>query len=97
MTSVIRVNPMTCEGHGLCAELFPERIRLDDWGFPVIEATPVLPSLEEHMRRAVDSCPTLALIAERTHPQPVAVTVTRVYRQDRVPPKSAELEKRAVA
>ena len=32
----IRVNPIECLGHGLCAELFPERIRLDEWGYPII-------------------------------------------------------------
>ena len=68
MSKAIRVNPIACEGHGLCAELFPERIRLDDWGFPIIDETPVSPSLEAHMRRAVAACPTLALLIERADP-----------------------------
>ncbi len=34
----LTVDIVACEGHGLCADLFPERIRLDDWGYPVIEA-----------------------------------------------------------
>ena len=68
MTNVLRVNPIACDGHGLCAELFPERIRLDDWGFPIVDATPIPSSLDEHMRRAVDACPTLALLAERAEP-----------------------------
>ena len=37
----LRVNPITCEGHGLCAELLPERIQLDEWGFPIIDPEPV--------------------------------------------------------
>jgi ferredoxin len=65
MSKLLRVNPIVCEGHGLGAELFPERIRLDDWGFPIVDATSVPASLEEHMRRAVDACPTLALLVER--------------------------------
>jgi len=28
------VNPIECEAHGVCAELFPERVHLDEWGYP---------------------------------------------------------------
>jgi len=31
------IDPIACDGHGVCAELFPEGIRLDPWGFPIIE------------------------------------------------------------
>jgi ferredoxin len=65
MSDVLRVNPIACEGHGLCAELFPERVRLDDWGYPIVDETPVPRSLEQHMRRAVAACPTLALRLQR--------------------------------
>jgi ferredoxin len=65
MSKVVRVNPIACDGHGLCAELLPERIRLDDWGFPVVDSTPVPKSLEAHVDRAVEACPTLALLASR--------------------------------
>jgi ferredoxin len=65
MSDILRVNPIACEGHGLCAELFPERVRLDDWGYPIVDGTPVPGSLEQHMRRAVAACPTLALRLER--------------------------------
>ncbi len=61
MTEVIRVDPIACEGHGLCAELFPEWIGVDDWGFPVIDSRPVPQELSEHARRAVAECPALAL------------------------------------
>jgi ferredoxin len=61
MSSVVRVNPIACEAHGLCAELFPERITLDDWGYPIVDPEPITPELEEHARRAVAACPTLAL------------------------------------
>ena len=57
----VRVDPIACDGHGLCAELFPERITLDDWGFPMVDPEPVTPSLEAHARRAVAACPKLAL------------------------------------
>jgi len=62
----IRVNPIACEGRGLCAELFPERIVLDDWGYPIVDETPIPPSLEHHARRAAAMCPTLALALEES-------------------------------
>jgi ferredoxin len=58
----LRVNPITCEGHGLCAELLPELIRLDDWGYPILDETVVPDELLGLARRAVDACPTLALL-----------------------------------
>ena len=62
MSDVLRVNPILCEGHGLCAELFPERISLDEWGYPVVDGQPLPRALDEHARRAVASCPVLALM-----------------------------------
>jgi ferredoxin len=54
------IDPIACTGHGLCAELLPELIVLDDWGYPVID--PEVPgSLHDHALRAVKACPALAL------------------------------------
>jgi ferredoxin len=63
------VNPIACDGHGMCAELLPEMIRLDDWGYPVIDPSPVPYHLEPHLRRAISACPTLALLARRIEDQ----------------------------
>jgi ferredoxin len=60
----LRVNPIACEGHGLCAELLPEIIRLDDWGYPIIDVDEVPGELEGLAARAADACPTLALLVE---------------------------------
>jgi ferredoxin len=62
MTKRLRVNPIECDGHGICAELFPERIRLDDWGYPIVDSTPIPRELMDHARRAVTACPKVALI-----------------------------------
>jgi ferredoxin len=62
---VLRVNPILCDGHGLCAELLPEAIELDEWGYPIVDPAPVPRALEEHARRAVAACPVLALRLER--------------------------------
>jgi ferredoxin len=64
MTVRLRVNPIACEGHGLCAELLPELIRLDDWGYPIIDESGVPAELLGLAERAVDVCPTLALLLE---------------------------------
>ena len=62
---VMRVDPIACTGHGLCAELLPERIRLDDWGYPIIDGEPVPEELVALARKAADACPTLALKLHR--------------------------------
>jgi ferredoxin len=54
------LDPTACDGHGVCAELFPEGIGRDDWGFPVV-AGEVPDHLIPHARRAVSACPVLAL------------------------------------
>jgi ferredoxin len=62
----IVVDRIRCDGHGLCAELLPERISLDDWGFPIVKGGPVPDHLVEVARRAVDICPVLALRLARS-------------------------------
>jgi ferredoxin len=57
----LRVDPIACTGHGLCAELFPEWIELDEWGYPIVENGPIPEELLDHARRAADICPKLAL------------------------------------
>lgn len=59
--TTLGINPIACEAHGLCAELFPEWIALDEWGYPIIDERPIPAGLLDHARRAADACPTLAL------------------------------------
>ncbi len=56
----LRVDWPACQAHGLCAELLPELVELDEWGFPIVGGE-VTPELVEHAQRAVAGCPTLAL------------------------------------
>ncbi len=58
------VDPIACDGRGLCAEILPELITLDDWGFPVIHAGGVPGRLITEAREAVRICPKLALRLE---------------------------------
>ncbi len=64
MSLRVRVDPIACEAHGLCVELLPELIALDDWGYPMLADQPVPAGLLDHARRAVDACPRLALVLE---------------------------------
>jgi len=68
----LRVNPIACTGHGMCAELLPELIRLDPWGYPVITDDVVPRALADHARRAVGACPTLALLTDESVISPAA-------------------------
>jgi ferredoxin len=61
VSRVLRLNPVACAGHGACAELLPELISLDEWGYPVLAPGPVPAGLARRARRAVAACPALAL------------------------------------
>ena len=60
------VDPIACDGRGLCAEILPELITLDDWGFPIIRDGDVPDRLIAEAREAVRVCPKLALRLEST-------------------------------
>jgi len=62
------IDPIACDGSGVCAELLPEYIRLDPWGYPTIQAGEIAPHLLDHAQRAVHSCPRLALTLVKTKP-----------------------------
>jgi ferredoxin len=69
----LRVNPVACTGHGACAELLPELISRDEWGYPLLSGadpatgSTVPAALERPARRAAAACPALALLLT-THP-----------------------------
>lgn len=55
------VDPIRCDGRGLCAELLPWLVALDDWGFPMIRDSEIdEPTLAE-AAEAIRVCPRLAL------------------------------------
>jgi ferredoxin len=61
----LKVNPIACTGYGICAELLPELVDLDEWGYPIINPDPIPNSLQALARRAVTGCPALALRLQR--------------------------------
>ena len=59
------VDRIKCDGRGLCAELLPELIRLDDWGYPIVNSEFVPVHLLPLAQRAVEDCPVLAIALRR--------------------------------
>ncbi len=58
----IRINPISCTAHGVCAEMLPEWIELDEWGYPILDGDQLPEQLIVHARRAAKACPTLAVL-----------------------------------
>jgi ferredoxin len=64
----LRVNPILCKAHGVCAALLPELISLDPWGYPILATGQVPADLETLARRTVAACPALALLLKPSPP-----------------------------
>lgn len=65
VTRRLRVNPTLCTGYGYCAEIVPELIAVDDWGYPIVNPKPIEDEgLHSLAKRAVATCPRLALMIE---------------------------------
>jgi len=63
----LRVNPTLCTGYGYCAEIVPELIGVDDWGYPIVSKARIeSDALLRLARRAVATCPRLALLIEES-------------------------------
>lgn len=59
------LDPIRCTGHGLCAELLPESIAVDEWGYPMLSAGDVPRDLLRRARQVAATCPTRALTLAR--------------------------------
>jgi ferredoxin len=57
----LRVDPIACNGYGFCAELLPELVTLDDWGYPIIVPWELEGDLADEAATVVKICPKLAL------------------------------------
>ena len=56
----LRVDWPSCRARGLCHELLPEIVELDEWGYPIV-SDEVTDELLADARAAVRACPRLAL------------------------------------
>jgi ferredoxin len=59
--TTINIDWTSCKAHGLCAEILPDHITLDEWGYPLVGGTPVPARTVKRARRAAADCPVLAL------------------------------------
>jgi ferredoxin len=57
----ISIDPVACDAFGYCAELLPELISLDEWGYPIVDPRPVEGRLLTLAKRAVRDCPKRAI------------------------------------
>ena len=69
---VLSVDRIKCDGRGLCAEILPELIRMDDWGYPIVAPGAIPEQLMPLAQRAVDNCPVLALALRRAEQRKAA-------------------------
>lgn len=60
MTHRLRVDWPACQARGLCHEVLPEVVDLDDWGYPVVTRE-IDAALLSDARAAVRACPRNAL------------------------------------
>jgi len=60
MSHRLRVDWPSCEARGLCHELLPEVVDLDEWGYPIVRGE-VTDELVADARAAVRACPRLAI------------------------------------
>ena len=65
MSARLRVDPIACTGHGACADLLPEAVVLDEWGYPLLDPRDLPADLHRPARRAVAACPARALVLDR--------------------------------
>jgi ferredoxin len=61
MTDRFVVDWIRCDGYGLCGDLVPELIELDEWRYPIIVPGAIPRSQLHDAQRAVDCCPMKAL------------------------------------
>lgn len=74
--AAVTVDMVRCAGHGICALVLPERIRLDEWGFAHVDPTPVTGRSTARARRAARACPRRALSVNDAVPARQAPTVS---------------------
>lgn len=63
------LDPIRCDGRGMCHDAAPHLIELDEWGYPLLPGgglrAPITRSDRKAAEDAVHACPVLALHLER--------------------------------
>lgn len=60
----LHIDPVACDGVGICAHLAPEVVRTDTWGYPMLTADPLTGDGIRQARAAVAACPRKALFLD---------------------------------
>jgi ferredoxin len=73
---LLQIDPIACDAFGYCAELAPELITLDEWGYPVVDAHPVPIEFVDTAQAAIRSCPRQAIrLVKLRSPSPERVAL----------------------
>ncbi len=62
----LAVDRVACTGHGVCAQLLPEQVTLDEWGYPILTDRA---GAAEDVDLTVRSCPARALYLRQAPPR----------------------------
>ena len=57
----LRVDPVACEGVGICAHIAPTLVAVDSWGYPILSADLLDAAAQRRAAAAVAACPRKAL------------------------------------
>lgn len=60
----LRVNIIACDGVGICGHLAPEVVRVDSWGYPIVDEAPLDRGRRRQAKSAVRGCPRRALFLD---------------------------------
>jgi ferredoxin len=60
----LRLDPIACEGVGICAHLAADLVRVDSWGYPILTTDPLGRRTVRQARAAVTACPHRALFIQ---------------------------------
>jgi ferredoxin len=60
----LRLDPVVCDGIGMCAHIAPRLVGVDSWGYPVLDRSPLDRRDARAAAAAVASCPRRALFLE---------------------------------
>jgi ferredoxin len=60
----LRVDPVACDGVGICAHLAPRLVTVDSWGYPILPVEPLDRSEQRSAALAVAGCPRRALFID---------------------------------
>jgi ferredoxin len=63
------LDPIKCDGRGMCHDAAPDLVALDEWGYPVLPGGTLRAPITRAQRKAAEdathACPLLALHIER--------------------------------